>query len=204
MGNKIEKEHGLLEAVGLGISLIRSKLRFPSARIIRFPIYIRGKKYIDLGHGLTTGVGCRLEAFKLQGEAAPELKFGRDVQLNDYVHICSLRSIEIGDEVLIASHVYISDNSHGEYKGTTSDSSPDEAPIKRSYHTAPVKIEARVWIGEGVMILPGVRIGEGSVIGAHSVVTRDIPAGCIAVGSPARIIKKYNSSLKRWELISRD
>lgn len=204
MGNRIEREMGFFEGIRLGFALLRSKLHFPAARLVRFPIYIRGRKYIDFGHALTTGVGCRIEAFRLSGEEAPRLTFGNKVQLNDYVHICALRSIEIGDDVLMASHVYISDNSHGEYKGCDSDSSPEEPPIERSYLTAPVKIGARVWIGEGVMILPGVEIGAGAVIGAHSVVNRDVPADCIAVGAPARVIKKYNRSSKRWERVSRD
>lgn len=195
---------GFSEGMRLCFAFLRSKLRFPASRLVRFPIYIRGRKYIDFGHGLTTGVGCRIEAFRLSGEDAPKLMFGNNVQLNDYVHICALRSIEIGDNVLMASHVYISDNSHGEYGGGESDSSPEEPPIERSYRTAPVEIGARAWIGEGVMILPGVRIGAGAVIGAHSVVNRDVPADCIAVGAPAKVVKKYNSSSKRWEKISRD
>lgn len=204
MGKGIEREMGLFETLRLGFALLRSKLRFPATRLVRFPIYVRGRKYIDFGRGLTTGVGCRIEAFRLQGEEAPVLRFGDRVQLNDYVHICALESVEIGDDVLMASHVYISDNSHGDYKGGDSDSSPDEPPIARSYRTAPVKIGSRAWLGEGVMVLPGVEIGEGSVVGAHSVVSSDIPAGSIAVGAPARVIKKYNHSSKRWEKVSRD
>lgn len=201
MGKRIIRETGLLEGISLGISLIRSKLRFPKARIVRFPFFLRGRKYIDLGKGLTTGPGCRIEAFRLEGEEPPMLKFGNGVQLNDYVHICALSSIEIGSEVLIASHVYISDNSHGCYKGDNLDSSPEEAPIDREYYTAPVKIGDRVWIGEGVMIMPGVTIGSGAIVGAHSVVNRDIPADCIAVGAPAKVIKKYNYASGRWEKI---
>ncbi|MDE6410114.1 MAG: acetyltransferase [Muribaculaceae bacterium] len=204
MGSRIVRERGFFESLRLGISLLKSKLRFRRARLVRFPIYIRGRKYIDLGKSLTTGVGCRIEAFRLSGSNPPVLKFGSRVQLNDYVHICALQSIVIGDDVLMASHVYISDNSHGVYKGTGKDSSPEERPIEREYFTAPVEIGSRAWIGEGVMILPGVKIGEGAVIGAHSVVNRDIPSGCIAVGSPARVIKKYNNISKRWERISKD
>ena len=201
MGRRIERETGVLEALKLGISLLRSKLRFPRARMIRFPIYIRGKKYISFGKALTTGVGCRIEAFRLNGEPPPVLRFGERVQLNDYVHICALQDVEIGNDVLMASHVYISDNSHGSYKGDDFDSSPAEAPIGREYHTTPVKIGDRVWIGEGVMILPGVTIGDGAIIGAHSVVSSNIPSECIAVGAPARIVKKYNHSSKKWERI---
>ena len=142
-----------------------------------------------------------IDAFLIIGEPAPVLRFGDRVQLNDYVHICALQDIEIGEDVLMASHVYISDNSHGSYKGGEEDSSPDEAPIEREYHTRPVKIGDRVWIGEGAMILPGVTIGDGAIVGAHSVVSKDVPAECMAVGTPARIVKKYNHSSKQWERI---
>lgn len=60
----------------------------------------------------------------------------------------------------------------------------------RNVETAPVTIGDDVWIGFGSVILPGVKIGEGSVVGAKSVVTRDIPAGVVAAGNPARIVKK--------------
>ena len=97
----------------------------------------------------------------------------------------------------MASHIYISDNSHGFYKGEEQ-SSPDEPPILRSYHVAPVEVGDNVWIGEGVVIMPGITIGQGSIIGANSTVTKSIPPYCIAVGQPARVIKKYDFSINKW------
>jgi len=153
---------------------------------------------ISFGTGLTTGVGCRLEAFIADGDKSIKMIFGNRVQMNDYVHISALKSVKIGDDVLIASHVYISDNSHGFYKGDQSDTSPEIPPIKRPYLVSSVKIGNRVWIGEGVIVMPGVSIGDGAVIGAHSVVTQDIPANSIAVGSPAKLIKHYDYETQRW------
>ena len=198
----IYKERNLWETLKTAFPYIRSRLLFPSSRFVRFPIYIRGKKYIDFGHGLTTGVGCRLEAFRLVDRSRPILKFGDRVQINDYVHICAMESVEIGNDVLMASHVYISDNSHGFYKDGIKGSNPDVPPIEREYSTSPVVVEDNVWVGEGVMILPGVRIGKGAIIGAHSVVNRDIPDQCIAAGSPARIIKRYNKVSGQWEKVN--
>lgn len=62
-------------------------------------------------------------------------------------------------------------------------------------------IKKNVWIGEFVSILPGVTIGEGSIIGSMSVVNKDIPAHCIAVGSPAKVIKKFNLETNLWEKV---
>lgn len=112
-------------------------------------------------------------------------------------------AFRIGDNCLLASHIYISDNSHGVYSGSENDSCPDSPPVKREYITSPVVIGKNCWIGESVLILPGVHIGDGCIIGAHSIVKNDIPAACIAVGIPARIVKKYNFTLKKWEKINK-
>lgn len=177
---------------------MRSKLISINARLIRFPFDIRGKQYIDLGNRLTTGVGCRLEAYAKSGDNTTKIIFGNNVQINDYVHIVAMKQVFLGDNVLIASHVYISDNSHGCYKGCSDDTPPVTPPMKRPYFISPIKIGSNVWIGEGVIIMPGVTIGDGVVIGAHSIVNSDIPANCIAVGAPARIIKKYDFSKETW------
>ena len=58
-------------------------------------------------------------------------------------------------------------------------------------YALPVEIEDQVWIGGGSVLLPGVTIGKGSVIGAGSVVTHSIPAGCVAVGNPCRVIRRF-------------
>ena len=198
---KIKKERTLSEYLLSAVELIKSKIFFPSSRIVRFPIYIRGKKYIDFGKNFTTGRGCRIEVFALEGARTPPvLQFGANVQINDNVHICAMDSITIGDDVLIASHVYISDNSHGSYKEDWS-SSPDIPPIQREYRVSGVEIGDRVWIGEGCMIMPGVKIGAGSIIGAHSLVNKDVPPATIAVGNPAKLIKTYNFRTGIWERI---
>ena len=198
---EIKREIELGSFISLLINLVRTKLFNFRSRLIRFPLYCKGRKYIDWGRRLTTGVGCRIDAMRLEDTDPPELRFGDDVQLNDYVHICALKSVTIGNDVLIASHVYISDNSHGSYKGDRNDSLPLVSPIHREYRVAPVVINDRVWIGEGVMILPGVTIGEGAIIGAHSVVSHDIPSNSIAIGAPAKVVKKFNFHTHRWERV---
>ena len=73
---------------------------------------LEGKDLLILA--LTTGKGCRLEVFSTKEK---KLFFGNDVQINDYVHISVMSSVSIGDNVLMASHIYIADNSHGFYGG---------------------------------------------------------------------------------------
>lgn len=200
----IEKRYSIGNLLRLSLDLIFSKLVWTDARLVRFPVYIRGRRYLKLGKNFTIGRYCRFDLLKLKNSQNPELVIGNNVQINDFVHICVLDKIEIGDDVLIASHVYISDNSHGSYKGDINDSNPMIPPIRRHYPTLPVKIGNRVWIGEGAMILPGVTIGEGSIIGAHSLVNKEIPANTIAVGTPAKIIKRYDFNTGFWERTNPD
>lgn len=196
---QIKNKYSLLKKIQLLSWLIRTKLICREARIIRFPFDIRGRKFIDFGKEITTGVGCRLEAFSI--DMRKTMHFGNNVQINDYVHICAMYNVTIGNDVLIAGKVYISDNSHGSYKGDVNDTSPEIPPIKRPYMKNTVIIEDNVWIGECVMVLPGVTIGKGAIIGANAVVCKDIAPYTIAVGQPARAIKKYSQITKRWEKI---
>jgi lipopolysaccharide O-acetyltransferase len=140
----------------------------------------------------------RLEAVFHEVPKLKTLYIGDNVQINDHVHIAAFNKVEIGNNVLIASNVFITDHNHGVYKGSDDDDSPDSLPNSRKIVSKEVIIEDNVWIGEFVSVLPGVRIGKGSIIGSMSVVTKDIPPNTIAVGSPARIIKKYDFNLKKW------
>ena len=176
---------------------IRTMLTFSDARIIRFPIDIRGKKFIKVSKGFTTGVGCRIEAYPENNQQT--LFFGENFQMNDYVHITAMEKVQIGNNVLFASKIYVSDCSHGSYAGDENDSSPDSIPHDRKLHSKPVVIEDNVWLGEFVSVLPGVTIGKGTIVGANSVVSKSLPPNVIAVGSPAKPIKKYNFETQRWE-----
>lgn len=196
---QIENKYPFTEKIKLVYWLLRTKCICRKARLMRFPLDIRGRKYIDFGETLTTGKGCRIEAFSSNKHIV--MRFGYNVQLNDYVHLCAMQNVTIGNNVLMASHIYISDNSHGSYKGTINDSCPDTPPSQREYLTAEVIIEDNVWLGEHVVVLPGVTIGKGSVIGSNSVVSKSIPPYTIAVGQPAKVIKKYNFNTKKWERV---
>lgn len=192
-------QYGFLGIIKMALNLVRTKFVFSNARIIRFPIDIRGKKFIKISGGFTTGVGCRIEACP-QGNNET-LFIGENFQMNDYVHITARESVKIGNNVLFASKIYISDCSHGSYSGDENDSNPDSIPHDRPLFSKPVVIEDNVWLGEFVSVLPGVTIGKGSIIGANSVVSKSIPPNVIAVGSPAKPIKKYNFETQKWERI---
>jgi acetyltransferase-like isoleucine patch superfamily enzyme len=192
--------YGLLGSFKMFRNVLLTKLFYNKSRLIRFPIDVRNKKNISWGVGLTTGVGNRIECFP-KNKKEKTLFFGNNIQMNDYVHITAMESVKIGSNVLLASKIYISDCSHGSYSGDENDCHPDIFPINRPLYSKGVIIEDNVWLGEFVSVLPGVTIGKGTIVGANSVVSKSLPPYVIAVGSPAKPIKKYNFESQRWEKI---
>lgn len=178
--------------------VVETCLKYKDARLIRTPIAVRGKQYIDFGSNLTTGRNCQIE---VNGDHDRKcLIFGRNVNIGNNVRIQCAEKITIGNNVLMGSRITIIDNSHGRYSGDEQDS-PLTAPNERPLKTAPIVIGDNVWIGDGVIIQEGVTIGKGTVIGANSVVTCDLPENIIAGGIPAHVIKKYNKQTHSWEKV---
>ena len=193
------KKYGLIGTARLVLSLVYTKLFFSNARLIRLPFDIRNKRYIKIGDHFTTGFGCRIEAFPLNNENRFCLTIGKNVEINDYVHIAAVKSVTIGDNVLMASKIYISDCSHGSYTGDENDDNPNIPPNERSLSAKEVIIKDNVWLGEFVTVLPGVTVGKGTIVGSNSVVSKSLPDYVIAVGIPAKPVKIFNFESQRWE-----
>ncbi|MNQ71417.1 putative acetyltransferase [compost metagenome] len=191
------KRYGIRGLLKLIVSFFFTKLFYHDARLIRLPFDIRNRKNIQIGDGLTTGFGCRIEVHPQKKTNEKLLIFGKNIEINDYVHIAAGERITIGNNVLIASKVFISDLNHGNYKGINQDS-PLSTPNSRKLSTNPIIIKDNVWIGEGVCVMSGVTIGTGCIIGALSVVTKNIPDYSIAVGSPAKVVKQFNFEQQEW------
>jgi maltose O-acetyltransferase len=120
------------------------------------------------------------------------ISIGHNVIININCTFVDCNTIQIGNNVMIASNVQIYTATHRveTYERLVEDwKETDEVPYFRTY-ALPVKIEDNVWIGGGVIILPGVTIGKNSVIGAGSVVTRSIPENSVAFGNPCKVIRK--------------
>lgn len=194
------KRYSFFGFCSLILDVVLTRMLFPNARIIRRPYYIRGRKHITLGNGLTTGIGLRIDAFPSNKESVV-LRMGDNIELNDYVHIGAIESVTLGNNILIASKVFITDHNHGNYSGITGHEDPNIPPRLRKWHSSPVIIEDNVWIGEQVTILPGVKIGKGCVIGAMSLVNKSIPPYSIAVGIPAKVIKQFDFNTQKWEKV---
>lgn len=142
---------------------------------------------IHLGERVVIYPGARLDAIgpPIQQQFG-KITIGSGTSIEPQAHIAAAAEMQIGRNVVIASHVYISDHDHG--FGNMESSALDQPLTVKS-----VTIEDGVWLGEHSIVLKGVTIGHHSIIGANSVVTHSLPPFSIAVGSPARVIRIWNS-----------
>lgn len=123
----------------------------------------------------------------------PTLTIGDRVTATAGLQVIAYDSVVIEDDVLFAANVYISDGSHATTRGDVPYKYQGLDPV------APVRIGRGSWIGQNVVVRPGVEIGECCVVGAGSVVTRSVPDSCMAVGAPARVVKRWNADLEGWD-----
>jgi acetyltransferase-like isoleucine patch superfamily enzyme len=157
------------------------------------PLKIEGLENIIIKKNVSINYRAWITAKNFENEDC-EIIFGEGTTIGNYNHIYATKSIVFGENVLTADRVYISDNLHS-YQDITRPII--RQPIKQ---IGCVEIGDGTWLGENVCVL-GVKIGKNCVIGANSVVTRDIPDFCVAVGSPAKVIKRFNLSSNTWEKI---
>lgn len=111
----------------------------------------------------------------------PKIYIGAHTYINRNTFLDAIESLTIGKYCGIGPNCYITDHDHGH--------DPTLPPLGQPMLAKPTHIGERVWIGANVTILKGVTIGERTIVGAGSVVTRDLPPDAIAVGIPARVIK---------------
>jgi lipopolysaccharide O-acetyltransferase len=202
-------------------ALIARRLGAPGFRAGRAP-RVAGLRHMRIGRDLHAADALWMEAVTAYGEQrfTPQLIIGAGARLSDRVHIACVRRIEIGPGLLTGSSVLISDHTHGVYHGPEqsdpypeqSDPYPEQsdphgpeqsdpavAPAERLLHSeSEVIIGRNVWLGDSVAVLAGARIGDGAVIGANSVVTGHIPAETIAVGAPARVVRRWDRTQRAW------
>ena len=117
---------------------------------------------------------------------------GNNVTSTADLQIAAQGEIEIEDDVMFASNVHLNDAFHG------FETANIPYKYQKIFRIAPIRIKKGCWIGQNVVILPGVTIGEYTIIGANSVVSKSIPSRSIAVGMPARVIKKWDDDSDNW------
>lgn len=141
---------------------------------------------MSIGAGVVIGRDAWLNAKDDRGDGRPTLRIGQGAYLGRFVQINAWRSVEIGERAMIADRVCITDADH--------DHADDSRPImdQGDSFRGPVRLERGCWIGIGAVILPGVTVGRNAIVGANSVVTRDVPAHAIVAGVPANVISPRN------------
>lgn len=121
-----------------------------------------------------------------------KISIGNRVASTGQLQVAAMSEITIEDDVMFATNVNITDGFHGYTR--------IDEPYKYQdiIRIQPITIKRGCWIGQNVVICPGVTIGEMTVVGANSVVTQSIPDRCIAVGAPAKVIKKWDEAKEGW------
>lgn len=171
-----------------------SFLKFGPKSTLCYPFSAVNTKYISVGKN--TYIRSRAW-FVVQPEnkiSEDILSIGSNTYIGRNAHIVAVKSVQIADDVLFADNVFVTDSYHGFEQ--------PNIPIKNQKvkFKSEVFIGAQSWIGENVCVIAS-KIGKHCVIGANSVVTSDIPDYSMAVGSPARVIKKYNFETQNWEVV---
>jgi acetyltransferase-like isoleucine patch superfamily enzyme len=156
---------------------------FGRKTVLMVPIRLAGEDRIALGTGVFIGAGSWLQTLPNGSDRSVAISIGHRTSIAGTCVISAVRSVLIEDDVLLARNVYISDHIH-KY-------SDIGVPIRAQGldKIASVVIKRGAWLGQNVVVCPGVTIGTGAVIGANSVVTRNVPDYSLAVGAPARIVK---------------
>lgn len=129
------------------------------------------------------GEGCYIEPPLRSNWGGKHVHFGKNIYANFNLTLVDDTHIYVGDHTMFGPNVTIATAGH-----------PIMAELREQAYqfNAPVKIGRNCWLGAGVIVLPGITIGDNTVIGAGSVVTKDIPSHVVALGTPCKVIREVN------------
>jgi len=177
-------------------AILRARLaRMGKATAFQAPgPWIVGGGRIALGDAVFARPFVRLEAITSSQSPArgPILTVEDRAYLGFHVSVFATRGVTIGRDVYLNGHVTIYDH----YPPL--DSEEPGAPGPADKRVGEVSIGDQAWLGWGAVVMPGVRIGTHSVLGANSVAIEDVPDHCVAVGNPAVVVRRYDAQSKRW------
>ena len=158
---------------------------FGPRSVIQPPFRVYGEERISVGADVWIGFDSWLEAIDEVPGVTSTIEIGDGFSASGSCVISAAQEIRVGRSVLFARNVYVSDHNHA-YRDPTrpvADQGVDKV--------APVEICDGAWLAQNVVVTPGVRIGRGAVVGANSVVSVDVPDHSLAVGAPARIVRRF-------------
>jgi acetyltransferase-like isoleucine patch superfamily enzyme len=152
--------------------------------VIEPPVRLAGEARITIGNDVFVGSGSWLQTLERPGHSGV-LEIGDGTSIAGQCVLSAAVSVRLGRKVLLARNVYVSDHIH-----TYDD--PTRAVLEQGIsRLEPVEIEDGAWLGQNVVVCPGVTIGRGAVVGANSVVLHDVPDHAVAVGAPAVVVKQF-------------
>ncbi len=153
------------------------------------PLLLTNPQYMHLGDNVFIRPGARLEAIRPFSHRVPELRIGNNVNLEQNVHIICQSKIYIGDKVSITGNCAVVDTAHPFLGNAAGEKMGDKIQDEDSF----IEIGEGAFIGYGSVILPNVRIGRYAVVGALTVVDKDVPDFGIVCGNPARLLRIYRA-----------
>ena len=157
---------------------------FGKRTVLSTPTRLSGEKRISIGDAVFVGAGSWLQALPDGENRSVAIAIGSGTSIAGACVISAVRQVTLEESVLLARNVYISDHTH-------KNSIAGEPVLSQGLdRIKPVLIKRGAWLGQNVVVCPGVTIGSGSVIGANSVVRESIPDFCVAAGAPARVVKQ--------------
>jgi acetyltransferase-like isoleucine patch superfamily enzyme len=156
---------------------------FGKGSVLEPPVRLENQGRIAIGRDVFVGPGSCLQTLAADGEIA--IRIGDGTNIAGTCVISAASHVRLGRSVLLARNVYIADHAHA-FEDTTTpvlDQGVDDI--------RPIEIGDGAWLGQNVVVCPGVRIGRGAVIGANAVVREDVPDHAVAVGVPARVVREF-------------
>lgn len=171
------------------------------------PRSVVGVERIHVGRDVKLGPGSELKANvrypggwmrhpegqHVEQRFEPTIRIGDRVTATASLQVVAFQEVVIEDDVMFAANVFVADGTHATTTG--------EVPYKYQGigSVSPVRIGRGAWLGQNVVVMPGVTIGELAVVGANSVVTSDVPPRTVVVGAPARPVKVWDEATRSWK-----
>jgi acetyltransferase-like isoleucine patch superfamily enzyme len=193
----------------IGAATLPTFANRPARLVIQLPRRVRNPHRMTLGNDIKLGPNSVLSASTEYPGAwmrhpagrhvsqtfDSRIVIGHRVTATSALQLVALKEIIIEDDVMFAANVFVCDGVHSRR------SAEEPYKFQGMADIEPIRIGRGSWMGQNVVVMPGVTVGEFAVVGANSVVTRDVPARSIAVGNPARVIKRWNERRRRWQTI---
>lgn len=181
------------------LTYIKYKKRFGKMGhkcVVEKPILTTNLRNVFLDSCIQIRKNSRIETIEQWGaqKFQPTVTIGKNTSIEQNLHLTCAQKIIIGKNVIISAYVMITDIDHS-YQEINKNVLKQQLEVKTVY------IGDYCFIGMGAKIMPGSKIGRNCVIGANSIVKGEIPAYSVVVGTPAKVIKKYNFETEKWEKV---